>query len=182
MRFFHLVEVLDAPAYCHAPVDRPFEHDALVSAEDGNRWSRRGEPTIYLAGNLGTALVELGRHAGGSKGRSPVSDETGRIERTVWTVTLHLDRVLDLRAPQVRSALRLPDDPHWILDVRRTREIAGIARSSGEVDALRVPSAGLIDRADRWNIIVFADELGVPLERAVERPRAVGTICLERPA
>jgi len=182
MRFFHLVESLDAPAYCHGPLDRPFEHDALISADGGNRWSRRGEPTIYLSGNLGTAVVELGRHAGGPTGRVPVSPATGRIERTVWSVTLHLERVLDLRAPEVRTALRLPDQPHWVLDVRRTREIAAVVRSSGEVDALRVPSAGLVDRADRWNIVVFADELGAPLEQVLERPRSVGTVCLEQPA
>lgn len=28
---------------------------------EGNRWSSTGEPTIYLAGDLGVALVEFGR-------------------------------------------------------------------------------------------------------------------------
>ena len=65
---------------------------------------------------------------------------------------------LDLRDPDARTSLSLPDDAWWILDRDRTRAVSRSLREAGVCDALIVPSAGALDQPDRYNLVVFADD------------------------
>jgi RES domain-containing protein len=119
---------------------------ARLPSTDANRWSREGEPTIYLAGDPGVALAELGRHW-----------EEQRGEVSVWSLNLTLRAAADLRDPATRAILDVPDDPSWILDQDRCHALASLLRSDGTHDGLIVPSAAFLDDARRWNAVVFAD-------------------------
>jgi RES domain-containing protein len=134
-----------------------------------NRWSAEGEPTIYLSGDPALAFVESGRHP----------DDLEEGMRLV-EVDVRIPLAVDLRDPDVRVALSLPDDPAWVLDRRRTREVAQVLRHSGVCDGLVVPSAGAPDQPDRYNLVIFADDRSrVP--RMVSDLRVVGeAIVLER--
>lgn len=133
-------------AVCSGPIGDDFDVANLVST-DANRWSARGEPTLYLAGDLGVALAEVGRHW--REGFSGVG---------LWQVRLALDAAVDLRRPQVRSAAGLPDDPCWILERDRCRELATRLRVQG-CDGMLVPSVAFLDDLQRWNAVVFVDRV-----------------------
>src|SRR5215203_4913634 len=91
-------------AFCTGPMDEPFDVSRLVTRDD-NRWSGSDEPTVYLAGDPGAAIAELGRHWG------------EREERTaVWSLRLNLAATIDLRDPGTAAQFAVPDDPRWILD------------------------------------------------------------------
>ena len=140
------------PASLAGPASTRLMADAMLTSE-GNRWSAPGEPTIYLAGDLGVALAEFGRHA-------PSDPDEGRV----WSVQVNLDAVVDLRA--ARDAERL-------LDHRRCRSLATRHRAAGDCEGLLVPTVAMLDRPDRWNLVVFADRLRRPLSQAIRPLRAV---------
>lgn len=121
---------------------------------DGGRWSRPDEPTIYLAGDPGVALVEFGRHHPGD------AETVGSI----WELLVEVDAV-DLRD--------LPDDA--VLDQERCRAIASRWRRKGAA-ALVVPSAGCLDQRDRFNIVVFAEVIGERVDEVISRPRLLATV------
>ena len=53
----------DAPLYVHLPAGDPFDPQRLPETGSGHdRWSRPGQPTIYLASDPAVALAELARH------------------------------------------------------------------------------------------------------------------------
>jgi RES domain-containing protein len=153
-----------ALAVCSGPPTDDLDIAHLVTTDE-NRWSVAGEPTLYLAGDDGIALAELGRHW------APTS---GAI--CLWAVDVELDAVVDLRRRAVRSALGIPDDPRWFLDRRRCRELASRLRADA-IDGLVVPSVAFLDDLERWNIVVFVDRLR-SLARAIHRPRS--TYAIER--
>jgi len=132
-------------AFSTGPAEASLDISRLPSTE-ANRWSRDGEPTIYLAGDPGVALAELGRHW-----------EEQRGEVAIWSLNLTLRAAADLRDPATRAILGVPDDPHWILDQDRWHALAWRLRSGGTHDGLIVPSAAFLDDAGRWNAVVFAD-------------------------
>jgi RES domain-containing protein len=179
MRLFDLTVPLVARAYCHGPADRAFDVAALISAGGNDRWNERGEPTLYLAGDLGVALVEFGRHLETAAEAVSAREDAAETARTIWAVDVGLSRVADLRDPTIRSLLNLRDDPGWLLDRRRCRELGSAARATGDVEALIVPSAGFADRPERSNVVVFADCLANPLEETIAGARAVGSVHLE---
>lgn len=146
-------------AYCSGPPADHLDVAELVTT-DANRWSASGEPTLYLAGDVGTALAEVGRHW---------EPESGRIR--VWRVRLELPAAVDLRRPEVRSAVGVPDDPRWFLDRDRCRELASRIRQSA-ISGLIVPSVALLDQAERWNAVVFVDDAAA-LPRMIHLPRPV---------
>ena len=61
-RYSALCATLDRAAYCHVPDGALFSPAALVQSDEPERWSAPGQPTIYLAGDVGVAVAELGRH------------------------------------------------------------------------------------------------------------------------
>ena len=143
------------------PLAAPFEGRAWVCRDEGvpssdaadlisdkeNRWNAEGEATLYLSGDPALGLVECARHPDTLKDRSCLLEADVRIPL-----------VLDLRDPDVRTSLSLPDDAGWILDRDRTQSVSRSFRRGGVCDALIVLSAGAIDQPDRFNLVVFADD------------------------
>jgi RES domain-containing protein len=149
------------PASLAGPASSGLTNEAMVTTE-GNRWSSAGEPTIYLAGDLGVALAEFGRHV-----------EQSGIERAhVWPVRVELDAVMDLRSAAARAYLDLPRGRTWPLKRERCADLAGRLRETGEFEAVIVPTVAMLDRAERWNLVVFVDRLRRPPAAAL-RPGAV---------
>lgn len=120
--------------------------DAMLTTE-GNRWSAPGEPTIYLAGDLGVAIAEFGRHV-----------PPDPVEAHAWSVQVDLAAVIDLRTDR---------DVATLLDRGRCRALAARHRARGDCEGLIVPTVAMLDRPDRWNLVVFADRLRRPLAVAV---------------
>ena len=141
------------PASLAGPASTRLTPDAMRTTE-GNRWSAPGEPTIYLAGDLGVALAEFGRHA-------PPEPADARI----WAVQVDLDAVVDMRGLREASSL---------LDRAQCGAIANGLRANGGCEGVLVPTVAMLDRADRWNLVVFVDRLRRPLAEAI-RPVEVVT-------
>jgi RES domain-containing protein len=137
-----------------------------LATTDGNRWSRPGEPTIYLASDKAVALAEFARHL----------ERDSPVVAGLWTVDLQLDCVVDLRS-DVRSNAALAEDPCWLLDRERCRSLAARFRARG-AQGLIVPSVAFLDQREHWNLVVFADRLE-SLEASIAEPRPVGSL---RPA
>ena len=148
-------------ACCTGPPGARFNVASLTSTE-ANRWSGDGEPTIYLAGDPGVALAELGRHWGEQQ-----------AEAAIWSVTLSLEAAADLRDPTVRSILGVPDEPTWILDMERCHALASGLRSDGMHDGLIVPSVAFLDDPSRWNAVVFVDRQARALDAVLRVESAV---------
>jgi RES domain-containing protein len=132
-------------AWCTGP-DAPALDVADLATTDPNRWSRPGEPTIYLAGDPGVALAELGRHW---------EEQEGNI--ALWSADLSLAAAADLRHARFRATLGLPSNPTWLLDAERCRMVAARLRSEGRHDGLIVPSVAFMDAGSRWNAVVFVE-------------------------
>jgi RES domain-containing protein len=139
-------------AFSTGPAGARLDVSRLPSTE-ANRWSRQGEPTIYLAGDPGVALAELGRHW-----------EEQRGEVAIWSLHLALRAAADLRDPATRAILDVPDDPRWILDQDRCHALASRLRWGGTHDGMIVPSAAFLDDPSRWNAVVFADDGRPPVD------------------
>jgi RES domain-containing protein len=133
---------------------------SLISTDE-NRWSRRGEPTIYLAGDVAMALAEFARHLSPDR-RDPVG--------LVWEVDVRLAAVVDLRRQDVRHELGLPETVTWMTDADRCREVGSSLRARG-AEALLVPSAAFLDRPERGNLVLFGERLDGRLDMVVREPR-----------
>lgn len=157
---------LHSPAWACRSEDLPARAASDLISDKPNRWNAEGEPTIYLCGDAALALVEQGRHPDDLKEHSRLIE-----------VAVQVSSAVDLRVREVRTGLALPDDPTWILDRERTREVAASLRRSGRCHALIVPSAGALDQPERWNVVVFADEPET-VDSVISAPREVGTLVL----
>jgi RES domain-containing protein len=146
---------------------RTFDADALVTAEKGNRWNAPGEPTAYLAGDPGVALIERGRHLA----------TEGPVELLVWRLRVVLDGVLDLRSDDTRHALGLVE-PCWVLDRERCRQLGSALRGTNWCRGMLVPSAGIPDAIDRWNLVVFVERLSRPLANSITDVQSWGVVSL----
>jgi hypothetical protein len=73
--------------------------------------------------------------------------------------------VADLRA--AAGPPHVDGDPAWLLDRARCADLAARLRATGRYEAMLVPSVAMLDRPDRWNIVVFADRLKRPISQAV---------------
>jgi RES domain-containing protein len=144
-----------ATAVCSGPVVERLDVDRIVSSS-GNRWSADGEPTLYLAGDAGIALAEVGRHWSPDDGPS-----------RLWQVRVDLAAAIDLRDEATRTAVGVPTDPGWFLDRERCQEVGSRLRGLPRCDGLIVPSVAFLDDRSRWNAVVFIDRLTVPLGQAV---------------
>jgi RES domain-containing protein len=133
----------------------------------GNRWSQAGEPTVYLAGDPSVALAELARHS--------APDEAP--DGVIWSVAVRLDAPVDLRDPAIRRAYADDGAAKW-LDHDWCRSLAGELRATGAHDGLIVPSAAMLDRPERLNVVVFVERLRRPLEDALT---IQGTLAAIRP-
>jgi RES domain-containing protein len=127
----------------------PWNADRLIDTE-GGRWSRPGQPTIYLAGDPGVALAEFARHC---------SADGGAPEGSLWTIRVALDDVSDLRQA----------DDATVLDRDRCRALADELRGAG-VEGILVPSVAFLDRRDRFNVVLFAEIVGARLTEVTRAP------------
>ncbi len=164
-----LVRSFDGPAWSTGPCGVRLSADTLVTT-DSNRWSELGEPTLYLAGDLGVVHAEHGRHW-----KEPVQPVC------IWRLRVSLTDVIDIRSTEVRERLGLPDDPAWILDRDRSRAVARALRRLGSVEALLVPSAAFVDRPEHGNLVVFADRLRRSLTAAVAVASCVASVTASSP-
>ena len=149
-------------AYRHVPADSPFDvlDFRFAGRDPANRWNA-GEPTLYLASDPETAMVELARHF--RLERTPgLAAQTAA--RRMYRLEVVLDAVLDLTAPAAWRALALSNAPYCFLDKAVARATAGYARAALAVQAIRVPSMGFLDQSDHWCLVVF-------LERVSSDPR-----------
>lgn len=151
-----------AAAVCSGPASDALDVGTLVTTE-ANRWSADGQPTLYVAGDVGTALAEVGRHW---------EPRTRRLG--LWQVEVQLGAAVDLRRRDVRASLGIPDDPRWFLDAGRCRDMAARIRDGGG-EGLIVPSVALLDDGTRWNAVVFVERIP-RLDLAVRVVRAVGDV------
>jgi RES domain-containing protein len=154
--------VLDT--FWQGPAD-VFHRASLVTDAAGNRWNEPGEPAIYLAGDVGVALVEAGRH-----GRA-TDDLAGLV---LWRVSVAADAVLDLRSGQLREELGLAREA-WIGDRGRCRRLATRLRVDG-LEGVLVPSAGIPEDERRWNLVLFVDRLRRPLRAVISSAVRVGDV------
>lgn len=135
--------------------DEPWAVERLVTT-DGGRWSRPGQPTIYLAADPGVALAEFGRHLPTAPG-APVG--------SLWTVRISLDGAADLR-----------DAPNAIvLSEERCRALADELRGYG-IPGLIVPSAAFLDNRHRCNVVLFADIVADRMSAVIRDPQRVATV------
>ena len=132
----------------------------LITA-DANRWSGRGERTVYLATDVAVALAEFARH---------LSPGHGTVEGSIWTMNVDLEVVVDLRDSRARRLLSVSGGPAWALDPSACRTVAHDLRRRG-VQAILVPSVAFLDRLDRGNLILFAEHLPAGLDGVLSHPR-----------
>ncbi len=136
-----------------------------------NRWNVVGEPTLYIAGDVGIAIAEWARHY--AEDRAPLLvHET--VERTVYRLGIALDRVLDLRDAQLWAELQLDHAPSCFLDRDIARATARFLRSTTRAQALLVPSVAMLDKLDRWNMVLFLEKLPVDPTRFITDVQAEG--------
>jgi RES domain-containing protein len=120
-----------------------------------NRWNVSGEPTLYLAGDLATAVAEFARHF-----QAPLPTPPGvhTAARQLYRLELTLD-VLDLRLAEVLAALSLDGAPQRSLDRAVPRATARFVRTTTRAQAVFAPSMAFLDRPERWILIVFLERL-----------------------
>jgi RES domain-containing protein len=163
-------------AYRHLPVtvDKAGVLDfSYAGRSSDNRWNVKGEPTLYLASNVGVMLAEWARHF--VENRNPTLERVP-LRRTVWRLTLRLAYVLDLRDAQVWTDLHLTDAPTCFLDKDYARAVAGFVRRTTPAQALLVPSVALLDRLDLWNLVLFLDKLPADPRQFITAVRRAGTL------
>jgi len=145
----------------------PFDPEALVSTE-ANRWNVEGVPTVYLAGDVGLALVEGGRHL--------PAHPPGGSDRTIWSVLVQARGIVDLR-PWLSDGLVA--ERAWVFDRSRCHALADRLRSMEGVSGMLVPSAGSLDDVSRWNLVLYVDRIDRPLEQLIGEPQPIGRIALD---
>ncbi len=134
-------------AYRHLPQTVTKQTDVLNFSYAGrasdNRWNVKGQPTLYLAGDMGVALAEWSRHF--VENTNPAL-ATIPVKRTVWQLTLNIPRVLDVRDSAVWTDLSLTDAPHCFLDLAVAQTVGGYVRRITDAQALLVPSVAMLNR------------------------------------
>jgi hypothetical protein len=164
-------------AFVQVPVevaDGSVDARALLTTDEG-RWNDRDRPTLYVASDVAVALTEFARHLESWPGAPPPPDGT----RAVIEVRLDLPSVLDLRRADVVRALGVGDPPLCFRDAALARSLARVLRERTTIAAIRTPPMAFLDAPDRWNLVVFHENVADDGWIAVGRP--VQTFRLERP-
>lgn len=115
-----------------------------------------GEPTLYLAGDVGVVIAELGRHFRHDRDPGLAS---ALVERTIYRLELELERVLDVRDADVCHAIGLHDAPLCFLDRDVARATARYLRRTTPAQAILAPSVATLDQLNRWNLVLFPEKL-----------------------
>ena len=160
-------------AYCHVPANVEVDLDDLVGGDDGDeRWNRRGQPTLYLAGDVGVAIAEFARHLE----TGPHDGSTAPQGRRLLRLDVAIDGLFDLREPEVAGLLDAPSDPSAYMDREVARAVAGRARSMAGCRGLIVPSMAYLDDLSRWNLLAFMDRIPGGVAEIVAGWQEVGRI------
>ena len=138
-----------------------------------NRWNVKGQPTLYLAGDMGVALAEWSRHF--VENTNPAL-ATVPVRRTVWRLTLNIPRVLDMRDSGVWTELSLTNAPHCFLDLTISQTVGEYVRRITDAQALLMPSVAMLDKLDRWNLVLFLDKLPADPRQFITSVRRTGTL------
>lgn len=157
-------------AFCHVPADEPVRLDRLASTDgDNDRWNRAGEPTVYLATDLGLAVAELARHL-------DVEAGDGRVRRRLLGLQVEVAGLLDLRDPGVRSAVGAPDAVEAFRDRDVSRSVADQARADEACLGLLVPSMAFLDEPERANLVLFVERHAEGIEAVIRGQRDAGLV------
>ena len=145
-------------AYRHIPAGARYDVLDFRYAGRGadNRWNEPGEPTLYLAGDIGVAIAEIGRHfaVDNVPALAPAT-----VTRTVYRLELIIDRLLDLRDQRAWQALSLMNAPYCFADRAVARATARYVRYTTQAQGLLAPSVAFLDQLDRWVLVLFLDKL-----------------------
>ncbi len=146
----------------HIPADSPVGvlDTRYAGFSATNRWNDRGDPTFYIAGDVGVALAEYARHY-----REERTPQLGRLvtERALYRLTVRVQAVLDLRDAGVRRAIGLQGEAARFLDIAYARATATFVRRTTAAAGLLVPSMAFLDDPSRWNLVLFLDKLPADL-------------------
>ncbi len=124
--------------------------DSSFSAlSDDNRWNKRGQPTLYLAGDVGVVAGEWARHV--TTVALPQDVERKAKPRRIWEIDLRVDRTIDLRDPAVWDVLSLLDAPSCFASISFCQNIATNLRQTTQTQAVLAPSMAFTDQLDRWS-------------------------------
>ena len=166
-----LVRPFGGRVHCHSPADRPFSYAALARTDDGrDRWGGPGLRSVYLASDPAVAIAEYARH------RDPAAPAD---RRRICAFRLGAVRLLDVRDDEAAQVLGVPLGPTAFLDRERARRIGRAIRAAGLCQGLIVPSMAFLERPERFNIVLFVEQLDVDLERLLTDPEVVGEIRLD---
>jgi hypothetical protein len=89
------------------------------------------------------------------------------LSRRIFDLDITIKHLLDLRDPQVCTALSLTGAPECFLDREVARATAGFLRRTTDVEALMLPSMAFLDRLERWVMAIFLDKLPGGIEQVV---------------
>jgi RES domain-containing protein len=161
-------------AYRHINANR--NRDVLDFSHAGqygkNRWNIPGEPTPYVAGDIGVAIDEWAR-------RLPATFPDQGIQpvvRDVYRLQIRLDAVLDLRTHEIAPILGLSGTPDVFRDVELARSTARVVRRSTHAQAMIVPSIAFLDDPTRWNLVIFLDKVPAEKDAWITRTERVGPL------
>lgn len=138
-----------------------------------NRWNVSGEPTLYAAGDVGVAIAEWARHFAADRTEIPGLAQDA-VERTIYRLDLILERVLDLRAPELWEDLQLDNAPYCFLERALARATAQFLRRTTQAQALLVPSVAMLDQLERWVMVLFLEKLPEDPTRFITAVHAEG--------
>jgi RES domain-containing protein len=142
----------------HIPSNSPYRVlDTRFAGRVGaNRWNQAGDPTFYIASDMGVALAEFAHHF---RERQTPTLASAAIQRAVFELDVQLRAVLDLREPSVRTALGLHGGSRRFLDAQVARATANFVRRTTPAEAVLVPSIAFLDDSTRWNLVLFLEKL-----------------------
>jgi RES domain-containing protein len=138
-------------AFCYVPADEPVRLDRLVTSDGSDdRWNRPGQPTLYLALDVGTAVGELARHV-------ELEPGTPAWRRRLVGFSVEVDGLADLRRAEVRARVGFDGEPAAFRDHDVARDLAQRLREDDACAGLLVPSMTFLDDPARGNLVVFVE-------------------------
>jgi RES domain-containing protein len=169
-RLDDLVEPFSGSVFCHVPGDRPFAHAELARPDDAHdRWGTSGCRTVFLASDPAIAVAEYARHR---PPNAPADDRRLVGMRLVAVMTI------DLRRPACVERLTAGAPRGRLVDRETARAIAATARRTATCQGLIVPSMAFLDRPERFNVVLFAENLGRDLSDLLLDVHDVGRVTI----
>jgi RES domain-containing protein len=163
-------------AFRHIPADAGYDIRDLRFAgrRSSGRWHWQGQPTLYLASDSAVAIGEFARHLAVDRGGGATA-----ARRAVYELGVRLERVIDLRDPDVLRLIGRDDAPQCWLDPRIARAVATFFRDSLDLHGLLVPSVAHLDDASRFNVVCFLENLPETARSFLPRARRRATVTVE---